>query len=100
MSWSKIYGGAIMPESAIKDTFKKSEHEEIMEELGEIKRRLKDLQTYPSPYMPYPPIEYVPYPVYVTKEPWWHCTPPCDSTQWTYVDKCTVYPLTGSYTCT
>ena len=45
------------------DIFKKSEHEEVMDELkkvdgelAEIKRRVKDLQTYPPPYIPYPQV--------------------------------------------
>ena len=36
----------------------KSEHRQIMDELEQIKRRIKDLQTYPPPYIPYPVVPY------------------------------------------
>ena len=45
-----------------KNIFKKSEHDEIMDELAEIKRKLDRLQ--PSSWIPYPYpyIPYIPYP--------------------------------------
>jgi len=59
------YSSGLVPEGMVSGIFKKSEHEEIMDELkkldglfgelAEIKRRLKDLQTNPPPYIPYVP---------------------------------------------
>ena len=107
MMWNhKIYGGAIMSESAIKDMFNKTEHEEEIELLERIEKELKELKEIKQ--LMVPKTVYVPYPVYITKEPCWYCEPytvefnPCDwcSPQWTYTDINTEYPITASYACT
>ena len=70
-----------------KSIFKKSEHDEIMDELAEIKRKLDNLQ--PSPWIPYPyPYPYVPYEPYpcIPYDPYPKPYCYCNELLWTTVD--------------
>lgn len=85
------------PDCAITNIFKKSEHEEIMDELEDIKQKVKDLQEkYPPPHTP--PLPYVP-----PYDPCQNCCPlyGCSNCPWQYYPKCNrFYPTTPWYPAT